>query len=143
MRDAVAAAERQPGGEAVDIGFAIDQGQGIYRVKTYQNGTVWEGTLDASTGKMIGSGTSMAETQLDPEDRAEIAGLKAAKTNLSSAIESAERQAGGKAIDAGLEQRNDAIVYEIKVVKDNSIVSMTVDPASGKVTQGAAEAVLR
>jgi uncharacterized membrane protein YkoI len=132
--DAISTVERQSRGKAVDISFALDHGKRIYRVKTYQNGAVWEGTLDATTGALIGHGKTTNEARLDAEDRAEIAGLKTARTSLAEAVVNVQTQLGGKAFDAGLEQKGGNVVYEISLVKDGSVVGATVDPASGQVS---------
>ena len=132
--DAISAVERQSRGKAVDIAFALDHGKRVYRVKTYQDGAVWEGTLDATTGALIGRGKTTNEAQLDQEDRAELAGLKSARTSLTEAVANVQRQLGGKAFDAGLEQKGGNVVYEIKLVKNGSVLGATVDLASGQVT---------
>jgi uncharacterized membrane protein YkoI len=132
--DAITAVERQSRGKAVDIAFALDHGKRVYRVKTYQDGAVWEGTLDATTGALIGQGKTTNEARLDPEDQAEIAGLKSARTSLTEAVANVQRQLGGKAFDAGLEQKGGNVLYEIKLVKNGSVLGATVDPASGQVS---------
>jgi len=111
----------------------------VYHVKTYQNSTVWEGTLDATTGTMMGSGKSTPESQLDREDQAELAGLRDAKVRLAAAIESAERQIGSRAITAGLEERDGKVVYELKIVSPTSVLPVTVDPITGEIRPGEPE----
>jgi uncharacterized membrane protein YkoI len=134
VRDAIGAAEQQSHGKAVDIAFAVEHGKRVYRVKTYKDGAVWEGTLDATTGALIGPGKTTNEAQLDPEDQAEIAGLKTARTSLTEAVASVQTRLGGKAFDAGLEQKGGTVVYEIKLVKNGAVLGATVDPASGQVS---------
>ena len=134
VSDAISAVERQSRGKAVDIAFELDHGKRVYRVRTYRDGAVWEGTLDATTGALIGQGTTTNETELDPEDQAEIAGLKSARTSLTEAVANVQRQLGGKAFDAGVEQKGGNVVYEIRLVKNGSVLGATVDPASGQVS---------
>src|ERR1700676_3028384 len=134
VSDAISAVERQSRGKAVDIAFELDHGKRVYRVRTYRDGAVWEGTLDATTGALIGQGTTTNESQLDPEDQAEIAGLKSARTSLTEAVANVQRQLGGKAFDAGVEQKGGNVVYEIRLVKTGPVLGATVDPASGQVS---------
>ena len=46
----------------------------------------------------------------------------------------AEQQGGGKAIDAGIEQRGGKMSYEIAIVKSGAVQPMTVDPTTGTAT---------
>ena len=141
VREALGQAERR--GTVIDIAFAVEHGRPVYHVKTYQNSTVWEGTLDASTGTLLGSGKSTPESQLDREDQAELAGLKDAKVKLDAAIESAERQIGGRAITAGLEERDGKIIYELKIVNPASVLPVTISPGTGELKLGAPEPYTR
>jgi uncharacterized membrane protein YkoI len=68
----------------------------------------------------------------------EVAALVNAKTTLAQAIAAAEQQTGGKAIDAGLENENGAMAFEIKVAKDNTVQKVLIDLQSGKVLKVAA-----
>jgi uncharacterized membrane protein YkoI len=135
VREALGQAERR--GTVIDIAFAVEHGRPVYHVKTYQNSTVWEGTLDASTGTLLGSGKSTPESQR--EDQAELAGLKDAKVKLDAAIESAERQIRGRAITAGLEERDGQIIYELKIVNPASVLPVTISPGTGELKLGAPE----
>jgi uncharacterized membrane protein YkoI len=61
------------GGKGMDVSFEAKGGTPAYRTKVYYNNTVWEGLVDANTGKVIGQGTTIPEAQLDQEDKAELA----------------------------------------------------------------------
>jgi uncharacterized membrane protein YkoI len=131
---AIAAAEKLvPGSKAIDVSFEAGKGKPVYKVKTYQNNSVWEGVVDARSGRVIGSGSTTPESQLDQEDQAELAGLQQAGVTLSQAIEAAEKFGAGKAISAGLEETNGKIVYEIMIVKNGSTQKIVIDPKTGRI----------
>jgi uncharacterized membrane protein YkoI len=134
LGNAISAAEKHAGGKALDVSFEDKGGTPAYNVKTYQNNAVWEGKVDANSGQVIGQGKTIPESQLDQEDKAELTGLHNAKVALAQAVGMAEKHANGKAIDAGLEERNGKVAYEIEIVKNGAIQTVMVDPASGQVT---------
>jgi uncharacterized membrane protein YkoI len=130
--DAISATEGTKGGTVIGASFDVRNGNPIYRVKTYQNNSVWEGMVDAQTGNMIGTGKTTPENQLDQEDKAELAGLSQAYTSLAEAVVMAEDRDAGRAISVGLEETNGKIVFEVKVVdKYASVKKMVVDPKNG------------
>ncbi|MBV9521310.1 MAG: PepSY domain-containing protein, partial [Alphaproteobacteria bacterium] len=69
----------------------------------------------------------------DRKDKAELAALDRARIPLTEAVQKAERQIGGKAIDAGLEERNGTVAYEIAIVKDSTVQSVRIDLQSGEI----------
>jgi uncharacterized membrane protein YkoI len=124
------------GGKAIDASFEAKADAPAYRVKVYYNNLVWEGLVDANTGKLIGRATTTPENRLDQEDRAELAALHQAKTTLAEAVKAAERHTGGQAIDPGLEQRSGTVAYEIQIVKDGAVHRLKVDPATAQASAG-------
>ena len=78
----------------------------------------------------IGHTAARAETG---RDAAEIAVMRNAKTSLGQAIATAERAAGGKAIDASLDIDNGTMSYKIDILKDKSIETVLVDLGTGQV----------
>src|SRR5947209_8144658 len=62
LAGAIAAAEKHAGGgKVIDVLFDAGVGKPHYKVKTYQNNAVWEGTVDAASGQVIGAGTTTPE----------------------------------------------------------------------------------
>ena len=76
----------------------------------------------------------------DKPDAAEMAKLAAAKTSLSQAIAIAEKETGGKAIDADFDNKDGSLSLEIEVLKDNSVSMVTIDADTGKVLKVATAA---
>lgn len=139
--DAIAAAEKHSNGKALDVSFETNRGHPAYKVKTYQNGTVWEGMVDATSGQVVGQGKTIEESKLDREDKAEIDGLKGAKTSLADAVKTAEQKVGGKAIDAGLEETGGKVAFEMEIVKNGRTQRMMVDPQRGQIASASATPV--
>jgi uncharacterized membrane protein YkoI len=134
LLDAIAAAKNHGGGKLMDVSFDVSDGKPVYKVKTYQNNEVWEAALDALSGQFVDQGTITPENQLDEEDKAELAGLQQATVTLAQAVDTAEKAIGGKAINAGLEETNGNVVYEITVVGKAGFVEMgMVDPKTGRL----------
>ena len=134
VADIIAAAEKlQAGASVLDVSFEPKDGRPAYAVRTYANGKVWDGLLDATNGAAIDQGTVMDESALDDEDKAEVAGLKGAKVTLREAIASAEKANGGRALNAGLEQVRGRAVWEILVQSSAKPHQVHVDPVTGKI----------
>jgi uncharacterized membrane protein YkoI len=67
------------------------------------------------------------------ESTQERAALASAKISLAQAIATAEKESGGKAVDAGLENENGAMAFAIEVAKDNVVQKVLIDLQTGKV----------
>jgi uncharacterized membrane protein YkoI len=115
----------------VDVSFDSHGDQLAYKVKTYQDNSVWEGAVDAWTGQIIGDGTTTPVSKLDDEDKLDLAGLQKASIDLATAAARAEQNGSGKAISAGLEESNGRIVYEVTIVSRGA--TTVVDPKSGLI----------
>jgi uncharacterized membrane protein YkoI len=132
--DIIAAAEKlQSGAGVLDVSFEPKDGKPAYAVRTYANGKVWDGLLDASSGAAIGEGTVIDESALDAEDKAELAALKVAKITLRQAIASAEKAGRGRALNAGLEQVRGRSVWEILIQNSTKPQQIHIDPITGKI----------
>ena len=81
-----------------------------------------------------GAGSALAaERDGGREDQAQIASAMAAQTSLAQAILSAETETGGKAIDAGIEDEDGAMVFEVEVAKDGALHRVLVAMDTGTV----------
>ena len=90
--------------------------------------------LALATIVALGGAAGIAQAG-DKLDAAEMAKLAAAKTSLSQAIAIAEKETGGKVIDAGFDNENGTISFQIEVVKDNNISKVLIDAETGKVVK--------
>ncbi len=77
------------------------------------------------------SGAAFAEERADEGDAAALAN---AKVSLSQAIATAEQQAGGKAVEAGVDDENGTVRIAVRVASNQGVRTVLVDPQSGQVT---------
>jgi uncharacterized membrane protein YkoI len=132
LLDAIAAAKNHGAGKMLDVSFDVANGTSVYKVKSYQNNELWEAAFNAQSRQFIDQGMITPESQLDDEDKAELAGLQQATVTLAQAVDIAQKNVGGKAINAGLKETNGIIVYEISVIQQtNSVEKVTVNPRTG------------
>jgi uncharacterized membrane protein YkoI len=128
IRRAIAIAEtRGSGAKIVDIDFDEESDQLAYKVKTYQHNEIWTGTIDASTGEIIGEGVVTPVASLEGKEKAELASLRASGMDLSEAIAVAEEYGVGSAISAGLEERNGKTIFVVVVVADGKLKEVAVE----------------
>jgi uncharacterized membrane protein YkoI len=121
----------EAGAVVVDVSFEPQGSRALYQVRTYKDGRVWDGTIDATTGQIVGEGITTSESALDDEDKSELAGLRGAKSTLADAVAAAEQHGGGIATNAGIEQVRGLALWEITVLKDHVSHKFLVDPKTG------------
>lgn len=80
-------------------------------------------------------GTAYA-AQSGQNDALQIIG---SKTSLTQAIAAAEKHVGGTASRAEYEHEKGKSVFEVEVVKDKSVMDVTVDPNTGQVIAAVAD----
>jgi uncharacterized membrane protein YkoI len=130
LRRAMAIAEtRAAGAKIVDIGFDEESDQVAYKVKTYQHNELWTGTIDASTGEIIGEGVVTPVANVEGKEKAELANFRASGMDLSEAIAIAEEYGVGSAVSAGLEEQNGKPIFVVAVVADGALKEVSVEMA--------------
>lgn len=67
---------------------------------------------------LAGTGAAYAESN---DNASEMAALSNAKISLSQAISAAEQKAGGRAIDAGVNNENGVITYGVEIAKGTGL----------------------
>ncbi len=134
LTQAIASAEQQTGGRAFSIGLEERDGTHAYKIKVITtDDNVSEVSVDPASGKVLRTeAEGLISRVFDREDRAEAAKLKDAQTTLGGAIAAAEQQAGGKAIEAGYENENGRMQFQVSVAKDHNVSDVKVDSATGK-----------
>ncbi len=75
----------------------------------------------------------------DQDESREISAALAARVSLADAVALAERQGGGKALEAAFDDETGGR-WEIELVRDGRVVNYLVDMGSGAVSPAAAEA---
>src|SRR5436305_6191940 len=138
--DAVTNGEKEAGGgKAVDATFDPTGTSPVYRVTFYRNNSLWEGFFDADSGKSTGKTNNIAENELEDQEKKELSGITSAKTSMLDAIKAAEKEGGGKSIDAGIEEHEGKVWYQVSVVKSGAVQPVLVDPQRGQAKPAAAD----
>jgi uncharacterized membrane protein YkoI len=134
LTDAIKMAEKEGNGKAIDAELeSASSAHPEYAVEVLSNDgkKLTEYKLDANTGKIAAAKNEPFEkvfTRLKPQD------VESAQTSLASAVASAERQTGGKVIDAETERSGSQVRYDMKIAKaDGSTEKVKIDGATGKV----------
>jgi hypothetical protein len=85
------------------------------------------GTIDASTGEIIGEGLVTPVGSLEREEKAELGNFIMSGMDLSEAIAIAEEYGVGSAVSAGLKQQNDKPTFVVVVVADGTLKEVSVE----------------
>ena len=137
ITQAITSAEQQTGGRAIKVGLEDHDGGYIYKVKVItKDDNTSEVSVDPVSGKMLSTETEgLISRVFDRDERADAAKLKDAQTTLAAAIATAEQQGGGRAIEAGYENENGRVQFQVAVAKDHTVQDVKIDTATGKVVK--------
>lgn len=83
---------------------------------------------------IIGGAGNLALSKERGEAGHDAAALANAKVTLQQAIATAEQQAGGKAVGAGVDNENGIVRIAVEVASNQGVRTVLVDPQSGQVT---------
>lgn len=133
ISQAMAIAEgRHAGATTADVSFDGGSGVPVYRVKTLHKDRIWRHTINASTGELVGGEAALPLTELDHEDRSNLAALGAIRHRLADAVRVAERAASGKAISGGLVRERGRLSFSIVVVSGDDLKEVTLEPPGAR-----------
>jgi len=133
IRQAMTIAEAlHPGSTTADVAFDGAAASPVYRVKTLHNDRIWQQVVDATTGEIVGGGAALPLTQLDADDRDNLAALRAVRHRLADAVRVAEHAASGKAISGGLVRERGRLNFSIIVVSGNDLKEVILQPPGGR-----------
>lgn len=138
LAQAVRAAEQRSGGRAKKVEMESNKGVEVYEIKTVSKDKSASVMIDPISGNVVrvdGSGflSSVFDKEDQQEDRAALARLEASSLTLAGAIETAEKEIGGRAIEAAMKSRYGSTLFEVRVVKDWTMQKVWVDPVTAKV----------
>jgi uncharacterized membrane protein YkoI len=121
IREAMSAAQAHTNGGVVEANFDASTGAALYKVRTLDGTTIWEGDIDAHSGRIVDART-IPINELDEGERAELDGVVRVPTgSLLQAVKLAEERTGGKVISAEVEEVNRRNAYELIVVKEGML----------------------
>ena len=97
----------------------------------------WKIAIHGAAAIAIGvgmAGCAFADSENGGRDD-DGAAMLAAKVTLTDAIAAAEKEAGGKAIDAGMDDEDGALFIAVNVAQGETIQKVLIDPQTGKVVK--------
>lgn len=144
LKQAIATASQQASGTLVsaeldDNDGDAQSGNAVYELEFNTSTTSYEVKVDAMTGQIVTSETE----QLDKGDISDYDIQQQAKIKMTDAIDIAEKQTKGQAIEIEFENDDDhanyQTYYEVKVFKDNQIFELKIDAETGTVFKNSIE----
>jgi uncharacterized membrane protein YkoI len=133
ISQAMAIAEaRHAGATTADVSFDGASGVPVYRVKTLHNDRIWRHTINATTGELIGGEAALPLTELELDDRSNLAALGAIRHRLADAVHVAERAASGKAISGGLVREGGRLNFAIVVISGDNLKEVILEPPGAR-----------
>ena len=141
LAQAVRVAEQQTGGRARKAEMERNNGTDVYEIKTVSKEKSAKVFVDPVSGNVlrvaspgvISSLSHVFDRKDHVKEQAVLARLEASPMSLVSAIETAERETGGRAVEAALAGFHGSTLFEVRVVKDLTTHRVTVDPATASV----------
>ena len=141
LAQAVRVAEQQTGGRARKAEMERNNGTDVYEIKTVSKEKSAKVFVDPVSGNVlrvaspgvIYSLSHVFDRKDHVKEQAVLARLEASPMNLVAAIELAEQETGGRAVEAALASLYGATLFEVKVVKDLTTQRFVIDPATRKV----------
>jgi hypothetical protein len=119
----------------VDVSFDGTAASPFFRVLTASGERIVEDQVNASTGAIDASSNFSDLTQLDEDDRRNIASLLRSKLNLSDAVRVAEKQTSGIAVGAGLLREEGSLRFGVVVLCGDRLTQIILDPPQTSTTR--------
>jgi len=88
---------------------------------------------------MAAATTAFAAESRRGGEALEAVAYEQVKMTLADAIALAERQTGGKAVEATLEQEHGTVSFEVEIMKDRAFQKVTIDARTGQVVSTKAD----
>lgn len=82
-----------------------------------------------------GASAALARESQDRHQTEEAAVYEQVKLTLADAIAAAERQTGGRAVEAKLEKEHGVVAFEVEVMKDRAFQKVVIDAKSGQIVK--------
>lgn len=137
LKQAITIASKAASGILISAEFDDDDSDavgkgGVYELEFSTDSVNYEIKVDAVTGKIVKTETE----RLDGDDINDYKVQKKAKIDIMTAINSAEKQTGGRILKIEFENDRDyanyTAYYKADLLKGNQIISINVDANTGK-----------
>jgi uncharacterized membrane protein YkoI len=139
LAQAIATAEAKAGGRAMKVNVEHESGTYQYEVKIVAKDKVSEVFIDPASGKVTRTDDEgLIAKVFDKEDQEEFAKLSGSPVSLSTAVATAEKETGGKAVEAAFESEDGKAQYEVELANGATVRKVVVDGTSGKVVKTSA-----
>lgn len=129
VSQAIVIAEQYAGGKANQAQFESKRGQSFFEVEVVNGTKIMDVRIDAHSGTVMGSKEDKPDSD---KDEIEANALNA-PISLLQAIDTTERQVGGKVRKVELEHEQSALVYDLELMNNSKVMDVTVDAHSGAV----------
>lgn len=127
---AIDVAVAETGGQAVDMKAKDRDGVLLYKVTSASQGKPVEVFVSADTGKIVKTEQQGFFSGLfDEEDDVQTV----SPVSLKTAVETAERESGGKAFEAERDAEDNVIRYKVKVASAQGVHDVVIDATTGAV----------
>jgi uncharacterized membrane protein YkoI len=141
LAQAIGAAEKQTGGRAEKAGMQRKRGTYLYAIKTLSKDRSSKVFVDPASGSvvrveepgLIGRVTSLFDRDDQWQEQALLTGLERSPMTLAGAITAAEKETGGRAVRAASVDQFGAVLFEVRLVKEATMLQARVDSNTGKV----------
>lgn len=135
-KDAIAVAELHGSGTVLEAGLLMRGDEARYTIVALtKGGGVWRGSVDANSGCLIDQRIMPLHkaAAVDAIGPATAKLAQQARLPLAQAMQSAEAKAGGRVLDARLENADGRPTYEIQVARGDDVDDLVVNPSNGAV----------
>jgi hypothetical protein len=127
LSEAIATAERlHDGSRTVQIGFER-AGSPEYRVRTVRGSVIFENTVDARNGRIVGKERLFLLDELSSDDQHDIDALKHVTPELSDAVVFAEKAVTGKAVGGCLIDEDGTPNFAVVVVSSDRLKQVMLE----------------
>jgi uncharacterized membrane protein YkoI len=137
---AIRIAENRNGGKVFSIDGISNNGSVYYKISSISDGKIHFVTLDPANGRILNTKTrNLIERLFNREEDGEMSGrVKALHVNLIKAVQTAERQEGGPAIEARIKKNDSStITIQVEVVKNGAVKKVLLDGITNNILKAA------
>ena len=128
LAQAIRIAERETGERARKVEMERERGVEVYEIDTVLRDR--SSTVPVDLASSIGT---IFDSEDQREDQALFDRLAAISMTLADAVEVAEKETGGRAVEASVGSQYGSTQFQVRVVKDFVTQRVVVDPSTGKV----------
>lgn len=132
LLQAISLAEKAMPGRAVHAAFRTGQGKALFDVEILSDKALHAVTIDANANKATGSQV-IGPLEAVGADQKDIETAAAGTIDIEDAVARADAL-GYWAVDAGIVDKEGKPAYRVDLYRDGKLETVTVDPASAKVT---------